>query len=191
MDGVVLVVRCHRTDREITREAVARLRFMQANVIGVVLNGLNLQQRLPELPYYFAAEQTRDDSAEWTPEVAGARPWIAVGVIALGAGAMACLASPALAWRRWRPRCALLVMAPELGLLTLVAALPYDALAALDESGMLTLTRVLGSPCSAAGWCMSSPIPRAGWAAVPAACCWPTSPSPPSASAGRRTPPSR
>jgi capsular exopolysaccharide synthesis family protein len=56
VDGVVLVVRCHRTDREITREAVARLRLMQANVIGVVLNGLNPSSNAYQsYSYYFAA----------------------------------------------------------------------------------------------------------------------------------------
>jgi O-antigen ligase len=84
---------------------------------------------------------------EWAPERAGAPawPWIAVGVIALGAGTMACLTSPALGLAALAlPAAPLLVMAPELALLALVAALPFDALAAVDESGMLTLTRLLG-----------------------------------------------
>jgi capsular exopolysaccharide synthesis family protein len=41
VDGVVLVVRGERTPRHLTREAIARLRFMQAKVLGVVLNGVN------------------------------------------------------------------------------------------------------------------------------------------------------
>ncbi len=41
VDGVVLVVRGQRTDREITREALERLRFVNANVVGVVLNGID------------------------------------------------------------------------------------------------------------------------------------------------------
>jgi polysaccharide biosynthesis transport protein len=56
VDGVVLVTRCHRTDRGITRDAVTRLRLMQANVIGVVLNGLNpTSSAYQSYSYYFAA----------------------------------------------------------------------------------------------------------------------------------------
>ena len=56
VDGVVLVVRCHRTDREITREALERLRFMQANVIGVVLNAADpTSSAYQSYSYYFAA----------------------------------------------------------------------------------------------------------------------------------------
>jgi polysaccharide biosynthesis transport protein len=56
VDGVVLVVRCHRTTREITREALERLRFMQANVIGVVLNAADPKSSAYQsYSYYFAA----------------------------------------------------------------------------------------------------------------------------------------
>jgi polysaccharide biosynthesis transport protein len=56
VDGVVLVVRCHRTEREITREALERLRFMQGNVIGVVLNAADpLSSAYQSYSYYFAA----------------------------------------------------------------------------------------------------------------------------------------
>lgn len=41
VDGVVLVVRGQRTPRHVTQEAIARLRFMQAKILGVVLNGVN------------------------------------------------------------------------------------------------------------------------------------------------------
>src|SRR5581483_6167012 len=41
VDGVVLVVRGERTPRHVTQEAIGRLRFMQAKVLGVVLNGVN------------------------------------------------------------------------------------------------------------------------------------------------------
>jgi capsular exopolysaccharide synthesis family protein len=41
VDGVVLVVRGERTPRHVTLEAIGRLRFMQARVLGVVLNGVN------------------------------------------------------------------------------------------------------------------------------------------------------
>jgi Mrp family chromosome partitioning ATPase len=37
----VLVVRGERTPRHVTQEAIGRLRFMQAKVLGVVLNGVN------------------------------------------------------------------------------------------------------------------------------------------------------
>jgi capsular exopolysaccharide synthesis family protein len=56
VDGVVMVVRCHRTEREITREALERLRFMQANVIGVVLNAADpTSSAYQSYSYYFAA----------------------------------------------------------------------------------------------------------------------------------------
>ena len=72
-------------------------------------------------------------------------PWIALAVLALGAGAAACFASPALGIAALAlPAAPLLVVAPDLAILALVAALPFDALAALDETGMLTLTRLLG-----------------------------------------------
>src|SRR5262249_22924990 len=71
--------------------------------------------------------------------------WIAVAVLALGAGAAACFVSPALGIAALAlPAAPLLVVAPDLAILALVAALPFDALAAVDESGMLTLTRLLG-----------------------------------------------
>jgi capsular exopolysaccharide synthesis family protein len=41
VDGVVLVVRGSRTPRHVTQEAIARLRFMQAKVLGVVLNAVD------------------------------------------------------------------------------------------------------------------------------------------------------
>jgi hypothetical protein len=72
-------------------------------------------------------------------------PWIAVAVLALGAGAAACFASPALGVAALAlPAAPLLVVAPDLAILALVAALPFDALAALDDTGMLTVTRLLG-----------------------------------------------
>jgi polysaccharide biosynthesis transport protein len=56
VDGVVMVVRCHRTEREITREALERLRLMQANVIGVVLNAADpTSSAYQSYSYYFAA----------------------------------------------------------------------------------------------------------------------------------------
>jgi Mrp family chromosome partitioning ATPase len=56
VDGVVMVVRCHRTGREVTREALTRLRFMQANVIGVVLNAVDpTSSAYQSYSYYFAA----------------------------------------------------------------------------------------------------------------------------------------
>ena len=41
VDGVVLVVRGERTDRQVVREALDRLRFVNATVVGVVLNGVD------------------------------------------------------------------------------------------------------------------------------------------------------
>jgi capsular exopolysaccharide synthesis family protein len=52
VDGVVLVVRGQRTPRHLTREAIARLRFMQAKVLGVVLNGVD--PGTPEYAYRYA-----------------------------------------------------------------------------------------------------------------------------------------
>src|SRR5260370_14833717 len=86
------------------------------------------------------AERGRTASG-WPP----ALPWIVLAVLALGAGAAACCASPALAVAALAlPAAPLLVVAPDLAILTLVAALPFDALAALDDTGMLTATRLLG-----------------------------------------------
>src|SRR5207253_9558123 len=52
VDGVVLVVRGERTPRHLTREAIARLRFMQAKVLGVVLTGV--APGGPEYAYRYA-----------------------------------------------------------------------------------------------------------------------------------------
>lgn len=57
VDGVVLVVRGHTTDRNVTREALERLRYMQATVMGVVLNGVDptSSHYRSYSSYYFAA----------------------------------------------------------------------------------------------------------------------------------------
>ena len=52
VDGVVLVVRGARTPRHLTREAIARLRFMQAKILGVVLNAVDPDA--PEYTYRYA-----------------------------------------------------------------------------------------------------------------------------------------
>ena len=73
--------------------------------------------------------------------------WIVgvVAVLALGAGAIACFTSPALGLAALAlPAAPLLVLAPELAVLGLVAALPFDALTSLDETHALSLTRLLG-----------------------------------------------
>jgi O-antigen ligase len=87
----------------------------------------------------------------WSPADAGRRgitptwPWIALGLVGLGAGAAACLASPMLGLVVLAlPAAPILVLAPELALLALVAALPFDAIASLVEARTLTLTRLLG-----------------------------------------------
>jgi O-antigen ligase len=87
----------------------------------------------------------------WTPvdragaAVASGWPWIVVAAVALGAGAAVCAVSPALGMATLvLPAVPLLVVAPELTLLALVAVLPFDDLAALDASHTLSLTRLLG-----------------------------------------------
>ena len=56
VDGVVLVVRGHRTDRQVTCEALERLHFMKAKMIGVVLNGVDPDSSYyHSYAYYFAA----------------------------------------------------------------------------------------------------------------------------------------
>lgn len=87
----------------------------------------------------------------WPPAEAGRRgitptwPWIALGLAGLAAGAAACLASPTLGLLVLAlPAAPLLVLAPDLALLALVAALPFDAIAALVEARTVTLTRLLG-----------------------------------------------
>ena len=58
VDGVVLVVRGHRTDRQITREALERLRFMNATILGVVLNGVDPDSsEYYKHSYYFGSER--------------------------------------------------------------------------------------------------------------------------------------
>ena len=46
------LVRGQRTPRHLTREAIARLRYMQAKVLGVVLNGVD--PGAPEYAYRYA-----------------------------------------------------------------------------------------------------------------------------------------
>lgn len=56
VDGVVLVVRGHRTARQVTTEALERLHFMKANVVGCVLNGVDPGSGYyRSYSYYFAA----------------------------------------------------------------------------------------------------------------------------------------
>lgn len=56
VNGVVLVVRGQRTERQVTRQALERLRFMNANVIGVVLNGVDPRSNdYYRYPYYLPA----------------------------------------------------------------------------------------------------------------------------------------
>jgi len=56
VDGVVLVVRCHRTGRDVTREALTRLACMHSNVLGVVLNGVDpTSSAYRSYAYYLAA----------------------------------------------------------------------------------------------------------------------------------------
>ena len=56
VDGVVLVVRGQRTNRQVTTEALERLYFMRANVVGCVLNGVDPGSGYyRSYSYYFAA----------------------------------------------------------------------------------------------------------------------------------------
>lgn len=57
VDAVVLVVRGHATDRQVSRDALERLRLMQARVMGVVLNGVDptSSHYRTYSSYYFAA----------------------------------------------------------------------------------------------------------------------------------------
>lgn len=80
-------------------------------------------------------------------EPAWSAPWIAaaVALVALGAGAAACFSSPMLGVAALAlPAAPLFVLAPHLAILGLVAALPFDALSSLDDTGALSLTRLLG-----------------------------------------------
>ncbi len=56
VEGVVLVVRGHQTDRRVISEALERLRLMKAHVVGVVLNGVDPDSTYySKYSYYFAA----------------------------------------------------------------------------------------------------------------------------------------
>ena len=56
VDGVVLVVRGEHTNRQVVREALDRLRFVNATVVGVVLNGVDpAGGYYTEYRHYFAS----------------------------------------------------------------------------------------------------------------------------------------
>lgn len=58
VDGVVVVVHGQRTGRHVTREALERLRFVGARIIGVVLNGIDPRStEYHRYSYYFASEE--------------------------------------------------------------------------------------------------------------------------------------
>ncbi|MEW6268548.1 MAG: polysaccharide biosynthesis tyrosine autokinase [Thermodesulfobacteriota bacterium] len=58
VDGVVVVVHGQRTGRQVTREALERLRFVGAHVVGVVLNGIDPRStEYHRYSYYFASEE--------------------------------------------------------------------------------------------------------------------------------------
>jgi O-antigen ligase len=82
-----------------------------------------------------------------TTAAAWPAPWMtaAIALLVLGAGAAACLTSPMLGMAALGlPAAPLLLLAPNLAVLGLVAALPFDALTSLDETHALALTRLLG-----------------------------------------------
>jgi O-antigen ligase len=77
--------------------------------------------------------------------VASGWAWIVVAVVALGAGVAACLVSPALGVVALAlPAAPLLVLAPEMALLALIAVLPFDTLGSLDQSSTMSVTRLVG-----------------------------------------------
>ncbi len=54
VDGTLLVVKAGRTSRDLARRAVRQLRDVKANVLGAVLNDLDLQdQRYGQYAYYY------------------------------------------------------------------------------------------------------------------------------------------
>jgi capsular exopolysaccharide synthesis family protein len=58
VDGVVVVVHGQRTGRQVTREALERLRFVGARVVGVVLNGIDPRSSdYHRYSYYFSSEE--------------------------------------------------------------------------------------------------------------------------------------
>lgn len=58
VDGVIVVVHGQRTGRQVTREALDRLRFVGAQIFGVVLNGIDPRSSdYQRYSYYFASEE--------------------------------------------------------------------------------------------------------------------------------------
>jgi capsular exopolysaccharide synthesis family protein len=58
VDGVVVVVHGQRTGRHVTREALERLRFVGARIVGVVLNGIDPRSTdYHRYSYYFSSEE--------------------------------------------------------------------------------------------------------------------------------------
>jgi Mrp family chromosome partitioning ATPase len=51
-DGVVLVVRGQQTPKQLVKETRTRLRHARAKVLGVVLNGINMQNG--DYAYYYS-----------------------------------------------------------------------------------------------------------------------------------------
>ena len=52
IDGVLLVVKSHHTDRDVAMRAVAVLRNVNAKIVGAVLNDINLSHRYSSYGYY-------------------------------------------------------------------------------------------------------------------------------------------
>jgi capsular exopolysaccharide synthesis family protein len=52
LDGVLLVIRSHHTDREVAQRAVSNLSNVNVRVLGAVLNDINLSHRYSSYGYY-------------------------------------------------------------------------------------------------------------------------------------------
>ena len=75
--GVLLVVACGRTSRDVGRAAVERLDAVGAKIVGALLNRVALDRRTDSyLPYYHRSYDTyySPEAAAWTPNVPDARP---------------------------------------------------------------------------------------------------------------------
>jgi capsular exopolysaccharide synthesis family protein len=74
VNGTILVVKAGQTSREVARKAVRQLRDVNANVLGAVLNDLNLQKfgqyaYYYQYGYYYGESRSKPD-AHTTPDTA-------------------------------------------------------------------------------------------------------------------------
>jgi capsular exopolysaccharide synthesis family protein len=52
LDGVLLIIRSHHTDRQVATRAIVTLRNVGVKVLGAVLNDINLSHRYSSYGYY-------------------------------------------------------------------------------------------------------------------------------------------